>query len=309
ARRGSRLQMDARALQRLRRCAHRGAQRHRAGLHQHGRALQPADQEWQAARLCGAEPGAQQLRARLSDRGGSGLCHTAVRPLVRPHDLEPRAGADPGAAQQRAQQGAAGARPARKAGAAVLRAGRRHTRTLRRRDPRRHGPLRPRHQGSRHQTRIVLVLSNEEIARLLTIEECMTALEPMYRDVAEERVLFSPRVDNIAPNPHPEAYYAFKHMGGTWPAQGVQALRINSDVVTHPLVAGKPRRVKQPLAPGSKGGRWVGLVLLFSTETGALLAMFPDGVMQRLRVGATSGLGLKRLAREDAQRLALIGGC
>src|SRR5712691_10518334 len=35
--------------------------------------------------------------------------------------------------------------------------------------------------------------------------------------------------------------------------------------------------------------------------------MFPDGVMQRLRVGATSGLGLKHLARQDVQRLALIG--
>src|SRR5436853_2052350 len=150
----------------------------------------------------------------------------------------------------------------------------------------------------------MLVLSNEEIARLLTIEECMAALEPMYRDVAEERVLFSPRVDNIAPNSHPEGYYAFKHMGGTWPREKIQALRMNSDVVTHPLVGGKPRRVKQPLAPG---GRWVGLVLLFSTETGALLAMFPDGVMQRLRVGATSGLGLRHLAREDARRLALIG--
>src|SRR5437660_1550935 len=113
----------------------------------------------------------------------------------------------------------------------------------------------------------MLVLSNEEIERLLTIEECMAALEPMYRDVAEERVLFSPRVDNIAPNAHPDGYYAFKHMGGTWPREKVQALRINSDVVTHPLVAGKPRRVKQPLA----NGRWVGLVLLFSTETGALL--------------------------------------
>ena len=150
----------------------------------------------------------------------------------------------------------------------------------------------------------MLVLSNEEIARLLSVEECMAALEPMYRDVAEERVLFSPRVDNIAPNSHPEGYYAFKHMGGTWPREKIQALRINSDVVTHPLVAGKPRRVKQPLAPG---GRWVGLVLLFSTETGALLAMFPDGVMQRLRVGATSGLGLRHLARPDAARLALIG--
>src|SRR5256885_3449941 len=149
----------------------------------------------------------------------------------------------------------------------------------------------------------MLVLSNAEVAPPLSIEECMSALEPMYRDVAEERVLFSPRVDNIAPNPHPHAYYAFKHMGGTWPAQGIQALRINSDVVTHPLVAGKPRRVKQPLADG----RWVGLVLLFSTETGKLLAMFPDGVMQRLRVGATSGLGLKHLARPNVERLALIG--
>src|SRR5438067_648159 len=150
----------------------------------------------------------------------------------------------------------------------------------------------------------MLVLSNEEIERLLSVEECMAALEPMYRDVADERVLFSPRVDNIAPNSHPEGYYAFKHMGGTWPREKIQALRINSDVVTHPLVAAKPRRVKQPLA---SGGRWVGLVLLFSTETGALLAMFPDGVMQRLRVGATSGLGLRQLAREDDRRLALIG--
>ncbi len=101
----------------------------------------------------------------------------------------------------------------------------------------------------------------------------------------------------------PGAYYAFKHMGGTWPARGVQALRINSDVITHPVVAGKPRRVKQPLA----NGRWVGLVLLFSTQTGALVAMFPDGAMQRLRVGAASGIALKHLARADVRTLALVG--
>jgi ornithine cyclodeaminase/alanine dehydrogenase-like protein (mu-crystallin family) len=150
----------------------------------------------------------------------------------------------------------------------------------------------------------VLVLSNGEIARLFSVEDCMAALEPMYRDLAEERALMSPRVDNIAPTSHPGGYYAFKHMGGTWPAQGIQALRVNSDVVTHPVIAGRPRRVKRPLAPG---GRWVGLVLLFSTQTGALLAMFPDGVVQRLRVGAASGLALKHLARSDASTLALIG--
>ena len=150
----------------------------------------------------------------------------------------------------------------------------------------------------------MLVLSNDEVARLLSMEECMAALEPMYRDYAAGRALLSPRVDNIAPTGHAGGgYYGFKHMGGTWPAQGIQALRINSDVITHPLVAGTRRRVKVPAA----GGRWVGLVLLYSTETGALLAMFPDGVMQRLRVGAASGLGLKHLGREDAATLAIIG--
>jgi alanine dehydrogenase len=149
----------------------------------------------------------------------------------------------------------------------------------------------------------VLVLSNEDVARLIDMPQCIDALEQMYRDFASDQALLSPRVDNIAPNSTAGAYYAFKHMGGTWPARGIQALRINSDVITHPLVAGKPRRVKQPLA----GGRWVGLVLLFSTETGQLLAMFPDGVMQRLRVGAANGIAMRHLAREDASSLALIG--
>lgn len=147
------------------------------------------------------------------------------------------------------------------------------------------------------------VLSNEEVQALITMPECIAVVEEMYRDYAQGRALLSPRVDNLAPTSLPDAYYAFKHMGGTWPARGVQALRINSDVIKHPLVAGKPRRVKQPLA----GGRWVGLVLLFSTETGALLAIFPDGVMQRLRVGAANGIALKHLARRDASTLALIG--
>src|SRR2546423_2462909 len=146
----------------------------------------------------------------------------------------------------------------------------------------------------------MLVLSNEEIARLLTIEDCMAALEPMYRDFAEGRALLSPRVDNLSPTSRADAYYGFKHMGGSWPAQRIQPLRINSDIVTHPIIAGKPRRAKHPLA----GGRCAGLGLLFSTDTGALLAMFPDGVMQRLRVGTASGLALKHLAREPTPTLA-----
>ena len=147
------------------------------------------------------------------------------------------------------------------------------------------------------------VLSNEDVDQLLTMPECIEVLEEMYRDYANGQALLVPRIDNLSPSTEAGAYYAFKQMGGAWPRRRVQALRINSDIITHPIIAGKPRRVKEPKA----NGRWVGLVFMFSSETGALLGIFPDGAMQRLRVGAANGIALKYLAREDARTLAIIG--
>jgi len=49
------------------------------------------------------------------------------------------------------------------------------------------------------------------------------------------------------------------------------------------------------------------LVLLFSIETGELLAIMPDGIIQRLRVGAASALAADRLARANAAAVGLIG--
>jgi ornithine cyclodeaminase/alanine dehydrogenase-like protein (mu-crystallin family) len=147
------------------------------------------------------------------------------------------------------------------------------------------------------------ILSNDDVEKLLTMTECIAVLEEMYQDYARGQALHVPRVDSLSPSTEPAAYYAFKQMGGAWPRRRVQALRVNSDVITHPVIAGAPRRVKQPKA----NGRWVGLVFLFSTDTGALLAVMPDGAMQRLRVGAASGIALKHLAREDVRTVALIG--
>ena len=147
------------------------------------------------------------------------------------------------------------------------------------------------------------VLDNEDVEQLLTMPECIDVLEQMYGDYADGQALLVPLVDNLSPSTEAGAYYAFKQMGGAWPRRRVQALRINSDIMTHPVIDGKMRRVKQPKA----NGRWVGLVFIFSSETGALLGIFPDGVMQRLRVGAANGIALKHLARGDARTLAIIG--
>ena len=81
-------------------------------------------------------------------------------------------------------------------------------------------------------------------------------------------------------------------------------MRINSDIVTWPKKGNNIRREKVPAAPGN---RYVGLVLLFSTENGEPLAIFPDGVMQRMRVGAANGLGVKYLARKNAKTVGILG--
>ncbi len=55
------------------------------------------------------------------------------------------------------------------------------------------------------------------------------------------------------------------------------------------------------------GKRFVGLVFLFRTSTGELIAIVQDGLLQRFSVGAINAIGAKYLAREDASIVGLIG--
>lgn len=151
---------------------------------------------------------------------------------------------------------------------------------------------------------MTLILSNDDVNRLLTMPECIDALEDAYRELAHGRGVNRRRTDSLVPGEDPETLYSLKTMDGIAPKAGVGAMRINSDLVGWPTREGTVRREKIPAAPG---GRWVGLVLLFSTSTGEPLAIFPDGYLQRLRVGAANGLAAKYLAREDAAHVALLG--
>ncbi len=49
-------------------------------------------------------------------------------------------------------------------------------------------------------------------------------------------------------------------------------------------------------------GLFVGLVQLYSSETGELLAIMPDGLIQQTRVGVTSALGMKVMAQKEFRR-------
>ncbi len=152
---------------------------------------------------------------------------------------------------------------------------------------------------------MTLILSNDEIEQLLTMADCIAALEEAYIELAEGRGITRTRSDCIAPTSHSdEAIYGLKSMDGVVPSLGISAIRINSDIITNPTIGNTQRRVKVPAAPGD---RYVGLVLLFSTDNGEPLAIFPDGVLQHIRVGATNGLGVKYMARKDAKTVGLLG--
>src|ERR1700721_487130 len=153
-------------------------------------------------------------------------------------------------------------------------------------------------------TQMTLILSNDDADKLLTMPECIAVLEEAYAELAEGRGVSRTRSDTFAPTSREDALYSLKSMDGIVPKFGVGAVRINSDIVTWPKRGNNVRRGKVPAAPGNRS---VGLVLLFSTENGEPLAIFPDGVMQRMRVGAANGLGAKYLAREDARTVGILG--
>ena len=151
---------------------------------------------------------------------------------------------------------------------------------------------------------MTLILTNEEIESIFTLDECFNVLEPALLDLGNRRAVNVPRQDLLVPGPLDGSYHGLKTSCASLPRAGVTTMRLTSDILTWPTIDGRQRRIKVPLAIGSK---YVGLVLVFSTATGELLAIFPDGLMQAIRVGVTNALSAKYLARQDSAVMALYG--
>lgn len=151
---------------------------------------------------------------------------------------------------------------------------------------------------------MTLILTNEEIEIIFTLDECFAVLEPALLDLGAGRAVSLPRHDLLVPGPLEQSYHGLKTSCASLPRAGVTTMRVTSDILTWPQIEGRQRRVKVPLAAG---GKYVGLVLLFSTASGELLAIFPDGLMQAIRVGVTNALSAKYLARKNSAVMALYG--
>lgn len=139
--------------------------------------------------------------------------------------------------------------------------------------------------------------------RVLKMPDVLDALRILYEELGHGRAANRPRTDMYSATSDPNGVYVLKSMDGLIPRMGVGSIRLNSDIITWTERGGTVRKEKTPAV----NCRWVGLVLIFSTSTGEPLAIVPDGYIQRMRVGGTTGLGIDAMARKDAKTLALIG--
>ncbi len=148
---------------------------------------------------------------------------------------------------------------------------------------------------------MTLLISNEETAKLLTMEATIAALEASYQSLIDGTGVCRLRVDMDLPSGHPDRIYRWGTMEGGGPRYF--AIRMKSDIAHWQERDGHVSREKYCVEPG----RFCGLIFLFSSENGEPLAILNDGIIQQKRVGANSGIGVKHLARRDVRVVGMLG--
>jgi ornithine cyclodeaminase/alanine dehydrogenase-like protein (mu-crystallin family) len=81
------------------------------------------------------------------------------------------------------------------------------------------------------------------------------------------------------------------------------ALRVLPDMISWPRISGKRVQVRKP----ARNGRFLAFDLVFSSDSGDLLAIIQDAQLQRLRIAGTHGAAAKLLARSSSSVLAILG--
>ena len=135
----------------------------------------------------------------------------------------------------------------------------------------------------------ILVLNHSEVEALLPIRECIPVMEDALAGLARGEAHQPLRMIVQPPGAQGDMALMPSYRGGDRAAYGLKAVC---------FFAGNPA-----LGLDSHQGG----VMLFSAETGELLALMNASAITAIRTAAVSGVATKLLARGDASELAIIG--
>ena len=119
---------------------------------------------------------------------------------------------------------------------------------------------------------MTLILNNEDVQSVLTMEITMSALERAYIELTQQEAVCRPRIDIRIPTSDPARNYQWGTMEGGSTA-GYFAIRMKSDVVYETQYNGVITQEKYCSRPGL----FCSLILLTSIENGEPLAFLNDG--------------------------------
>jgi alanine dehydrogenase len=146
------------------------------------------------------------------------------------------------------------------------------------------------------------IIDDETVRAVLNIRDCIEAMQSAYEDLGRNVAVAHPRQRYKVGGDLKTPGYMANMIAGAVPSTGVAALRYDSTIVSDRLVGDK-RRMEFHY-PQRRS--W-GFVLLFSLTTGEPLACIQDFSLSSLRVGATTGVAFRALAKKNAKTLALYG--
>ena len=152
------------------------------------------------------------------------------------------------------------------------------------------------------------ILSNDDVEKVFDAAECLNVLELAYKEYATGEGANRPRTHTYFPKEDPRFpgfQFRFKSQEGGNVSSGVWALRITSDMAGTEMLAGGVKRRR--LLPVATGDRYCGLITLYSLERLEPIAIIHDSYIQKMRVGATSALGIRELANQDVKVAGLFG--
>ncbi len=165
---------------------------------------------------------------------------------------------------------------------------------------------------------MTLIIDNPTVEKVLNPSEVNDALELAALELATGGAVNAPPYRVFTPR-DPDDYrdhsrfpegggnpthHSYTSLSGAIAKLDATTDRIDSDIITYFEQDG---RTLQRRVPGRKDGKFCGLIYLYSSRTGELLAIIHDGYLQKFRVAGTGAVGAKYLARNDSRTVGLIG--